>query len=196
MNAPISALYQSGQNLYSVSISQVTGYFFNTVTPAYEVYASGHWSQYATALVEFTSSGIYQAAYPISSPSQLSTEVIFVRAGGSPALGDQPLLSYQSQGVNVATALNSWTSGQNFGTAVSTQQIGAISGTPSSSTALPTNLVSTKVDAYAGRSIIMTSGLLIQQAAYILSYDGAGNLVINGFPSAATPASSDTFIIV
>ena len=195
-NAPITALYTSGQNLYSVTISLSTGDFYNVLNSVFEVYNSGHWSQYATVLSEFASSGIYQGVYPIAAPSSLSTEVIFVRAGGSPTLGDQPLTYYQSQGVNVAAAANSWTAGANFGAAVGTQQIGAVNSTPSSSTVLPTNLSSTAVDAYAGRSVIMISGLLIQQAAYILSYDGEGGLTINGFPSGGTPASGDSFLIV
>lgn len=197
MNAPIQAIWQSGQDLYAILISQVDGTVWNQNTQAWESYNSGHWSQYAVPLTEYTGSGYYRGAYPIASPSMLSSEIIYVRSGGSPSLSDVPATNLiQSQGVNVAAAGNSWQAGQNFAFTVGTQQIGAISGTPASPTLLPTDLTSDQLDAYAGRAIIMTSGILIQQASYITMYDGAGNLTIQGFPSASTPANSDTFIII
>lgn len=197
MNAPIQAIYQTGQNLYAVLVSPVDGTVYNTVSLTWEVYNPGHWPQYAVALTEYTGSGYYRAAYPIASPTVLSSEVIYLRAGGSPVLGDTPATAIgQSQGANVAAAGNSWVAGQNFAESVGSQQQGSISGSPISPTTWLTSLVNTQVGAYAGRAIIMTSGILIQQAAFILNYDGAGVLTINGFPSGGTPANSDTFIIV
>lgn len=197
MNAPIQALYTSGVNLYAILINNDDGTVYNTVTPGWEAYNSGHWAQYAVAVTEYPSSGYYRGTYPIASPTVLSTEIIFVRSGGSPSLADVPAINfYSSQGQNVAAVGNSWKSGQNMGLALGTQQIGAISGTPPSAISLTTNLTSVHIDAYAGRSIIMTSGALIQQAALITAYDGAGLLTINGFPSSGTPANTDTFIII
>lgn len=198
MNAPIEALYQTGQNLYAVLISPVDGTVWNQNTQLFEAYNSGHWSQYAVPLTEYSGSGYYRAAYPIASPTVLSTDVIYLRAGGSPTLGDSPATNLeQSQGVNIGAAANSWQAGQNMGIALGTQQVGAISGTPSSPTLLPTNLTNSHLDAYAGRAIVMTSGALIQQASFVTAYDQTlFILTITGFPSGATPANSDTFIII
>lgn len=197
MNAPIQSIYQTDQNLYAILISPVDGTVWNEQNSAWEAYNSGHWSQYAVTLTEYTGSGYYRAAYPIASPSVLSTDLIYVRSGGSPALGDVPASNItQSQGVNVGAVGNFWQSGQNMAFALGSQQIGAISGTPSTPTNLPTNLTSTHLNAYAGRAIIMTNGLLIQQASFVTAYDGAANLTIQGFPSGATPASADAFIII
>lgn len=197
MNAPIQAVYTTGMNLYSVLISPVDGKVWNETGQAWENYNSGHWSQYAVVLTEYSESGYYRASYPISSPSVLSTDLIFARNGGSPALGDTPVTNiYQSQGENVGAVGNSWTSAQNMAFALGSQQIGAISGTPTSDVLFATNLSSLQIDTYAGRALIMTSGVFIQQAAYITAYDGAGNLTINGLPSGGTPSNGDTFIII
>lgn len=198
MNAPIQALYQTGQNLYVILVNQVDGTVYNVVTPGWEVYNSGHWAQYAVALTEYAGSGYYRGVYPIASPTALSTEVIYARAGGSPTLGDTPVNNLaQSQGVNIAAAGNSWQAGQNMAAAVGSQQVGAVFGTPPSPTLITTGLTSTHTDAYAGRAIIMTSGALIQQAAFITAYNGSTFvLTINGFPSGGTPANGDTFVII
>jgi hypothetical protein len=42
----------------------------------------------------------------------------------------------------------------------------------------------------------MLTGALAQQTSFITSYDGAGNLVIAGFPSGLAPASGDLFVIL
>lgn len=198
MNAPIQSLYQTGQNLYAILINPVDGTVYNTVTPGWEAYNAGHWASYAVPLTEYAGSGYYRASYPIVVPTVLSTEAIYVRAGGSPVLGDAPATNLgQSQGVNVGAAANSWQGGQNFGAAVGSQQIGAVFGTPPSPTLITTNLTSNQLNAYAGRAIIMTSGTLIQQASFITAYDGVlFTLTINGFPSGSTPANGDTFIII
>lgn len=198
MNAPLQALYQTGSNLYAVLFNPVDGTVWNNITQLWVTYSAGAWANYAVTLTEYPSSGYYRAAYPIATPTVLSSDVVFVRAGGSPAVGDSPVTSiFQSQGANVAAAGNSWQAGQNMAAAVGSQQVGAIFGTPPSALILTTNLTNTHDDAYAGRAVIMTSGLLIQQAAFITAYDGTlFTLTINGFPSGATPANGNTFIIV
>jgi hypothetical protein len=198
MNAPIEALYQVGATLYAVLVSQVNGQVWNQTGQAWENYNSGHWSDYAVPLTEYSGSGYYRAAYPISAPTFLSSETIFVQAGGSPTLGDPPATSiYQSQGANIAAVGNNWGSAQNMSFALGTQQLGAISGTPATPFALPTNLTSAETDTYAGRAIIMTSGMLAQQASFITAYNGSTFvLTIQGFPSGGTPANMDTFVII
>lgn len=198
MNAPIQALYSTGQTLYAVLVSPVNGYVWNQTDQEWQAYSSGDWAQYAVPLAEYAGSGYYRAAYPIAAPDQLSTDLIFLRGGGSPALGDSPVAPVsQSQGVNVGAAGNSWQAGQNMALALGTQQIGAVFGTPVSPLLIVTTLTSTVTDTYAGRAIIMTSGALIQQASPITAYDGSTfMLTIVGFPSGLTPANNDTFIII
>ncbi len=197
MNAPIQGLYSTGQNLYAVLISNVNGYVWNQQDSAWEAYDAGHWSQYAIAMTEYSGSGYYRVAYPIASPTILSTDLVFVRGGGSPALGDSPAAApYQSQGVNVGAVGNSWQAGQNMGLALGTQQVGIVGASPTA-TVITTNLTNDEDDAYAGRAIIMTSGDLIQQASPITGYDGTTfDLTITGFPSGLTPTAADTFIII
>lgn len=198
MNAPIQAIYQSGQHLYAILINPVDGSVYNTVTPGWEAYNSGHWAQYAVTLTEYPSSGYFRGVYPITVPAVLSTDVIYAQNGGSPALGDTLVTGiYQSQGVNVGAVGNAWQSGQNMGLALGAQQVGAIFGTPVSGTILVTNLTNTQTDAYAGAALIMTSGALVQQRCLITAYDGSTfTLTTNGFPSGLIPANNDTFIIV
>lgn len=198
MNAPIQALYQTAQHLYAILVSPVDGTVWNQNTQLWETYNSGHWSQYAVPLTEYSGSGYYRATYPIASPSVLSTDIIYAQAGGSPTLGDPPATSiYQSQGANVGAAGNSWQAAQNFASTTGSQQIGAVFGTPPSALLITTNLTSIQTNTYAGRAIIMTSGILIQQASFITAYNGSTFvLTINGFPSGSTPANGDTFVII
>lgn len=198
MNAPIELVYQTGQTVYAVLVSEEDGTIWNETDQVWETYNSGHWAKYAVLLTEYTGSGYYRAAYPISTPAFLSTDLLFVQNGGSPALGDTPATAiYHSQGENIASAANSWVAAHNMGSALGTQQVGEISGTPPDAVTLPTNLTSSSADAYAGRAIIMTSGALIQQASFITGYDGTTFiLTTNGFPSGGTPASGDKFIII
>ena len=197
MNAPIEALYATSQNLYAVLFNPNDGTVWRFDTSVWEVFNSGHWASYAVPLTEYAGTGYYRAAYPIASPTVLSTDIIFARAGGSPALGDPPATSiYKSQGANIAAIGNALQNALNMAAAYGTEQIGAVSGTPASPTVIATNLTSAVANAYAGRAVVMTSGALIQQAAYITGYDGAGMLTINGFPGGVAPANSDTFIIL
>lgn len=198
MNAPIQSIYQTGQTLYAILISPVNGFVWNQMNQVFESYNSGHWSQYAIVMAEYSGSGYYRAAYPIAAPSVLTTDVIYVQGGGSPTLGDTPAANlYQSQGSNIGAVGNLWQSAQNMSFALGSQQIGSILGTPSTAVLLPTNLTNVHSDAYAGRVVIMTSGALIQQASPITAYDGVlFTLTIVGFPSGSTPSNGDTFIVI
>lgn len=197
MNAPIQALYASAQNLYAVLVSPVDGKVWNQTDQAWEVYNSGHWSQYAVVMAEYSGSGYYRAAYPIASPTILSTDLVFLRGGGSPALGDSPVAPVsQSQGANVGAVGNSWQAGQNMGFALGTQQFGLIDGT-ATLTVFPTDLENTIDGSYAGRAIIMLSGPVSQQASPITDYDGdTGELTIIGLPSGLIPDDGVSFIII
>lgn len=197
MNAPLQVVFQTAQTVYAVLINPADGTVWNNVTPGWEAYNSGHWAQYAVALAEYPSSGYYRAAYPIASPTVLTTDLYFSQGGGSPALGDPAITGVQqSQGVNVAAAGNSFPAGQNFAAVTGSEQVGAISVGPSTSTVLATDLSSTTPGTYAGSAIRMTSGALKQQTAFITGYDGAGNVTINGFPGGGIPANGDAFVIL
>lgn len=198
MNGPIQALYSTGVNLYAILFNPVDGKVWSQTGLAWVTYVSGNWANYAVPLTEYTGSGYYRAAYPIASPDVLSTDVVYLRNGGAPTLGDTPISSiYQSQGVGIGAIRNIWLDAEKMAFAIGTQQLGSISGTPSSPTVLPTDLTNSNDGAYAGRAVIMTSGNLVQQAAAITNYDGtAFTLTILGFPSGDTPADTDTFIII
>lgn len=82
--------YTTGNNLYAFVVS-ATGQFWNTSgTPAFEAFASGHWSVYAIALTESGSSGLYFGSFPAVIAGTYSM-LAYKRAGGSPAVGDLPV---------------------------------------------------------------------------------------------------------
>src|ERR1035437_7064019 len=102
-NAPIESVYQVGQTLYAVAINPVDGTVWRFDTSVWESFSAGHWASYAIPLSEYSGSGYYRAAYPITTPTVLATEVIYVQAGGTPTLGDVPATALgHSQGANVA----------------------------------------------------------------------------------------------
>lgn len=200
MNAPIQAVYQVTQNLYAVIFNNDDGKVWNQTSQLWETYSSVNWVNYAVPLTEYTGSGYYRAAYPIPANllASLTTELIYARAGAFPALGDTPASNlFQSQGANVAAVGNLWQPAQNMAKALGTQQLGAIVGTPATPYLLTTDLTSTEIDTYAGRTVLMTSGALNQQASRITAFDpGLNTLTILGFPSGVAPADTDTFVII
>lgn len=197
MNVPITATYTVGATLYAVVVSPA-GTFWNTGSLTLETFSAGSWSQYAVPMTEYPGTSYYSAAYPAGITGVLTSELLFSQAGGSPSLSDAPAFTViQSQGKNVGSVGNLWQSAQNMAFALGTQQLGAIVGTPTSGVLLPTNLTSTQLDAYAGRAVVMTSGVLFQQGSRINAYDPSlFTLTIVGFPSGHSPANSDTFIII
>lgn len=195
MNAPIQALYSTGQTLYAVLVSPVDGAVWNQVDEEWQEYSAGAWAQYAVPLTEYAGSGYYRAAYPIADPSFLSTDLVFLQGGGSPALGDSPIAPVsQSQGANVASVAGEVASARSLGASLSSQRVGAVVGTPTALT-LVSDLSDATDDAFIGRILIMTSGDAAAQVQYISAYDGATKAVTLAGPLVTVPSDGDEFVI-
>lgn len=199
---PIQALYQTASIVYAVIRGLVSGtrqYWnptLNTGAGGWEAYNSAHWSQYAIAMTEDAGSGYYAATYPAGISGVLTTEGYYVRGGGSPALGDSPAVSLvQSQGQNLAAVAGDATVPDTLQKALFCEQLGAATGTPTASV-ISTNLTNAQINAFAGRSIVFTSGAAFQCAARIVAYNPTGGVLTLAAPLAATPAAADTFIII
>ncbi len=197
MNAPIQALYSTGQALYAVLVSNDDGTVWNDDTQEWEAYNSGHWAQYAVPLTEYASSGYYRATYPIATPTFLSSDMVFLRGGSDPALGDSPVTAImQSQGANIA-AIGQLVGGAN-GLALTTNGmvIGAVAAGAATSSAFYTDLTSTVNSAYQGRVCLFVNGDLINQVGNVIGYDGATKLLTVGGPYTSAPSEGDSFIII
>ena len=200
---PVETLYGSGATLYFVLRSFINNarVVWNASTGAWEAYNSAHWSQYAIPMTEDAGSGYYSGVYPAAAITAASgdelpptTEVVYVQAGAGPLLTDAPATGIgNSQGVNVWSINRSSTAAQNLQQSADCMVPGACAGTPTITGAL-TNLTSTQVGAFIGRSIVFYSGGAVEQASIITGYDGAGNLTWIALASA--PVAGDLFIIV
>lgn len=197
MNAPLQAIYQTGQSLYAILINPVDGTVWNEMNTAWEAYNSGHWSQYAISLTEYSGSGYYRAAYPITVPVVLSTDLIYVQSGGSPTLGDVPASNLgQSQGVNVAAIGQSVNGANNLSTTTNLMLAGSVIAGTLTPSSFPTNLTSSVNAAYQGRTCFFATGELINQVGNIIAYDGTSFTITVGGPYTAAPSIGDIFIIV
>jgi len=198
---PIETIYTSGSTLYAVVRGLVAGVpkvwnpTLNTGLGAWDTYNASNWSQYAIAMVEDMGSGYYSGAYPTLISGVLTTDVVYLQGGGSPTLGDSPLISCHSQGPNVAAIAGSVTAALNLGASTGSQQLGALTGIPTAGI-LPTNLSSSTDDQYLGRILIMTSGAAVGQVQYITAYDGTTKTITLAALLVTTPAATDTFVIV
>jgi hypothetical protein len=84
----LSASYTTGSVLYAV-ILNASGQAYNTATPAFEAINGANWANYAINFAEQGTTGLFLASVPagISAAGRYSVKV-YLRAGGSPALGD------------------------------------------------------------------------------------------------------------
>lgn len=195
MSFPIETGFTTGANLYAV-IRNPSGQYWRADTHVFEAFNASNWGSYAVALVEDGSSGIYGATYPSQISGVLTTEYIYQRQGGSPAISDAPnIASSRSQGQNLAQVGGDATLTANFLAALGVEQIGACQTGTLTSTQATTNLAAATANTYNGRTIVFTSGALKGQAALISGYTPSGGIV---FFSALTgaPANTDTFIII
>lgn len=95
MAAPIEVVSQSGQTLYAV-VHNTTGQLWNGTT--FETFTAGHWSSYATSLVEQASGGTGTGYYIGAFPSAIGSgkySIVLYQSGGSPTLGDVAIGSSQ-----------------------------------------------------------------------------------------------------
>ena len=194
---PIETAFTSGVTLYAV-IHSPAGTVWNNTTSAWVAYAGGSWADYAVPLTEQGASGYYSAAFPAGAAGAiLPSEVLYQQAGGTPATTDAPATGVgQSQGVDVASISASVVAAINLSLSALSMKQGAVAATPAS-TALKiyTNLTDT-VNAYGGRLLIFTSGVLIRQVANIVSFTPTGAYLTLAGALTAAPAVADTFIIV
>ena len=197
MNAPIEAVYQVGQTLYAVIINPADGTVWRFDTSVWEAFTSGHWADYAVPMAEFAGSGYYRAAYPITTPTVLATEVIYVQAGGTPTLGDVPATALgHSQGANVAAIGQSVPSANMLALTTGLMVSGAVIAGTLTPSSFPTNLASPTNAQYQGRGCWFVTGALAGQVGNIISYDGTTKTIYVGGPFTAAPSTSDVFIVV
>lgn len=193
----IEALFTTGQTLYAVLRDRLTGKTWNNTGSAWEVYNSAHWTQYAIALAEQTSSGYYTATRPTGTAGFLTSESIYQQAGGSPALGDTPAtnLGY-SHGQNVAAisgdAANAPT---NLEANLLSQVQGQVAAGTITAQIFPTNLLNANTNAFSGRVLLMVSGAAVNMAALIAQYNPTNGVITLSAALAAAPSANDQFII-
>lgn len=202
MTSTIEVIYQSGVNLYAVIRRRSDGFVWNTALNGgdggFEAWNSGNWAQYAIPLAEQSPSGYYSAAYPSTIGAQFTSEIVYIRVGGSPAASDAPpfiLTLSQGQGVSAVNGVAQ--DAVNMDAALSTQKIGAAVGSVPGPLSVTTNLTDTTDDVYLGRVIIWTSGAMIRQAAKISGYDGTTKvLTVLAWATNLTPSDGDAFVII
>lgn len=189
----IEASYTPGANLYAV-IHNPDGTVWDAIAEDWVAYVEGDWANYAIALTELGASGYYKATLP-DVGNVLTTEAIYLRQGGSPAVSDAPPQAMgQSRGVNVAS-ING-----NFSSAI--KQAAAIQGvvvalveTALSAASLIADLPSTQNNAYVGRRIMFTTGTLTGEVSTISAYNATtGLLTFDSLTS--TPSVNDEFAII
>lgn len=197
----IEAIFTSGSVLYIVIFGLVNGLkkvwnpTLNAGAGGWETYNSSNWSQYAVAMVEDTGSGHFSVAYPAGISGVLTTEVAYIRGGGSPTLGDSPINSNRSQGNNVAAVGGSVQAALNMGASTGSMQTGALFGAQTSSL-LATDLASSTDDQFIGRIVVLTSGAANKQVQYITAYNGTTKALTLAAPLTTAPSAADTFVII
>lgn len=200
---PLEVAYQTGFNLYAIvrgvvgGTRQVWNPSLNTGAGGWEVYNSAHWSQYAIALTEDVSSGYYAAAYPVNiAGAVITSETFYIRAGGSPTLGDVPAANLaHTQGDNMTGVMGDTTASANLQQALISEQTGVAVGVPTT-TIVSTNLTNSQQNAYQGRVCIFTSGPAFQCVARIATYGVTNGVLTFVAPLAIAPNVGDSFIIV
>lgn len=196
----IQATYQTGFSLYAVIHNPLTGQVWNASTQAFEIFMSGNWANYAVAMTEQTGTGYYSASFPGSAilaaaGAALMTEAVYIRAGGSPTIGDIPAMNLQqSQGVNVASMLGNYTPLFNMLVALSTENVLLVSSS-TANTVTATTTPSANADNYIGRALVFAPGGAAAQQAYKISGYAAGVFTLST-PLLTTPNNGDQFVVV
>lgn len=202
MTSTIEVIYQSGAELYAMIRRRSDGYAWNTALNSgdggFEAWNAGNWAQYAIALTEQASSGYYVGAYPIAIGAAFTSEVFYVRAGGSPASSDAPPFNLLlSQGQGIAAVRGDGQAAVNMANALSAQAVGAAVGSPPSAASVTTTLEETVDDTFLGRTILWVTGAMAKQGARISGYNGTTKVMsVLAWPSTLTPSDGDTFVIL
>lgn len=195
MSIPIEVAYNSGATLYAI-IHHPDGRTWNNLSQIFEAYNSAHWAQYAVPVTEQGASGYYRGVYPAAISGVLTTELIYVQGGGSPAISDVPSIGVgQSQGQNIGALAGDAVAAANQAKACGSMiTAAAISGTLTN-VQMTTNLPDTTDDVYIGRIIVWTSGALLRQVANVTAYQGSARKLTYS-PVNGVPGIGDTFVIV
>lgn len=196
---PLQTIFATGATLYAL-IHNPNGQVWNTTLNAgaggWENYNSAHWAQYAVALVEQPLSGYYRAAYPAAIAAVLTSEAFYQQAGGGPATSDAPTAAIgQSQGQNVAAVAGDADVPDTLQQNLSVMARGLAAGVPTVSV-IPTNLANAQANAFAGRSVVFTSGPAFECAGRIVGYNPVNGVLTLAAPLPVAPAAGDKFVIV
>lgn len=215
----IEAFSDSGFNLYTM-IRNVAGQTWNTSIVAFQNWNPANWTDYAVAMTEDTSSGFYSVAVPAAITAQRLTILIYNRAGGTPAVGDQSFgnstgiwdgSTWESGWSTTARTLTTLAGVGGVdvqkinGVAAAAVKLGvsadsmiqgsAIAGTLTVSQ-MTTNLSYTTNKILFGRVVYFTSTPLLGQVGAISAYDGTTKKITFFTPLTAAPIAGTTFIIV
>jgi hypothetical protein len=83
----------SGRTIYAQIWRRGDGQIWSVTGGSFEAYQDGHWTNYAVAMTEQGTSGVYLLTSPSGVGTLLVYDVlVFARAGGSPALSDAPAI--------------------------------------------------------------------------------------------------------
>ena len=195
-NPAIECINASGLNIYAVLVNRMTGQFWNTATPGFEVFNASHWANYSVLLTEASGSGYYFSSRPAGVAGSLVTDVFYIRAGASPATTDAPPFNLlHNEGENVA-AINAdpAVAPQNLQACLATAIQGAVAAGTITNSSFPTNVTGLANNLIVGRTLFFKTGSLAGAAVAILSYNGGTGVVVVS-PLVGAPSVSDQFII-
>jgi hypothetical protein len=195
---PIETVFSSGVTLYAV-IHHTDGTVWNNVNLAYEAYNAAHWANYAIPLTEQGASGYFRGTFPAGAAGDfLTTEVVYLQAGGTPATIDAPATGVgQSQGVDVASIKNSVLAAQNLRlSALSMVPFAIVATGTTTAMKLFTDLTDAGINIFQGRYVIVTSGALLHSVANIASYNQTEKSLTLAGALPGVPALGVTLIII
>jgi hypothetical protein len=196
VNPIIEAVNATALNIYVAQVDRLTGQWYNMVTPGWEIFNPANWANYAVPLTEAGLSGYYWAARPAGVAGHLVTDIPFIRAGGSPAIGDAPPFNLlHGEGENVA-AINADPAAapQNLAAALGTAIQGAVAAGTLTNSAFPTNITGLANNLIVGRTLTFLTGANANQSVQVLSYNGSTG-VIGVSPLIGAPSVADLFIV-
>ena len=194
---PLETFIVTGQFPYVV-IHNPDGRVWRTTLNAgaggWAAFDAGHWAQYAIPLTEQAGSGYYRADYPAAIGDVLTTDVVYYNQ--VPEIGDAPGGGTNSQGVSIAAVAGDASTAAKFQASLSSMVVGAVIAGTLTPIAFTTGVVNANLNAYQGRSLLFTTGVLAGQGATISAFDpGTGRITVSAAFTAA-PGVADVFVVV
>lgn len=200
---PIETSGPTGLSLYAIIINtdpesadlgKVWNKTLNAAVGGWEVYNSGHWAQYAIALVEYSGSGYYRGTSPAAIGTAFTTEVLYANA--TPTLGDAVYAGpAQSQGVSIAAVNGDSDVAASFARSLASMARGTVIAGTVGAAAFTTDLVNAQVNAYKGRACYFATGNLAGQGGIVSAFDPSTGLITIAGTFTVAPAVDDVFII-